>query len=444
MFWQRTHRRRMEELIRSAKTDYPVSQEYVERVSGAIEGADVPVRGRSRRKLVAIAAAVLVVLVGLGFVPFPAGGSKGALERALTAAENATTVHIRTWRRPPNGSDGTTTGETTMDEWLSEEGLWRRSCRSREAFSLELVIGPWKVSYQEEGGKPTSAYEMYNPCYLHPADMPDRDQFNRKFDQLHLIAGSGGQVGPEVDFSEHRDASLWGGYVDVVEARLKVGDASSFCFGGPYGPTDQILATAEIDEASNRLISVREYKLVGARREQTYQADYEWDVEIPDELKSFDLPAGTKLTRSTWWETRADQAIVQADTRDWTVTLHSVDVNRSGDILLSLSRVETPDSEMPSVYNSAPRLFVEARGNGGEEYTQQNYFGCFNARHSGYWTTTLKPANAESRPRSITLTIWPYKESPSEDQSVTFRNIPVPPRQDVDDVMAASTEVIQY
>jgi hypothetical protein len=37
MFWQRTRRRRMEELIRSAKTDFPVSQEYTERVAAAIE-----------------------------------------------------------------------------------------------------------------------------------------------------------------------------------------------------------------------------------------------------------------------------------------------------------------------------------------------------------------------------------------------------------------------
>ena len=175
---------------------------------------------------------------------------------------------------------------------------------------------------------------------------------------------------------------------------------------------------------------------MGARPEQTYQADYEWDVEIPDELKSFDAPAGTKLTRSTSWETRADQAIVQANTRDWTVTLHSVDVNRSGDILLSLSRIETPDSQMPSEYNTAPQLVVEARGSGGEEYTQQNGYSCYNVCDSGYWTTTLRPTNPTTHWCSVTLTIWPYKLSPSEDQSVTFRNIPVPARQNVDDVIA--------
>ena len=124
--------------------------------------------------------------------------------------------------------------------------------------------------------------------------------------------------------------------------------------------------------------------------------------------------------------------------------MHAIDIARSGDVVLSLSRVETPDSEMPSVYNTAPPLVVEGVGSAREQYDQQGYFTCFNARHSGYWTTSLKPARPSSYPRSITLTIWPYPESPSEDQSVTFYNIPLPPRQNVDDVFAAETEVIQY
>ena len=452
MFWQRTHRRRIEELIRSARTEYQVSQEYVGRVTAAIEEADVPSRTRSHRRLVAVAAGVLVVLIGLGFVPFPMGSAKGALDRALATTENATTVHVRSWIAAPE-SGRTGWGEAAvegdriaMDEWVSEseEGFYRRERRSKSGYSLTLAVGAWELTYGEEETQPTHAVEMYDPCYLHAADVLDRAQFQRKFETLYYLADWRGKPRPEVEFAEHREASLWGGYVDVVEARMTADRDWPFVFSGPYAVGDTVLVVAEIDAASDRLLSVREYRLQGNRRQQTYEATYEWDVEIPDELRSVDLPAGTKVDRLSWWETRAEQAVAQEDTRDWTVTLHSVDVNRNGDVLLSLSRVMTADSQMPSVYNSALPLVVEARGTGGERYTQDNGYGCFNARHSGYWTTTLKPANAESRPRSVTLTIWPYKESPSEDQSVTFRNIPVPPREDVDDVMAASTEVIQY
>ncbi len=204
MFWQRTHRRRMEELIRSAKTDFPISQEYVERVTAGIEGAPPTARGRSRRKLVAIAAGVVVALVGLGFVPFPMGSAKGALDRALAATENATTVHVRSWMTVPAGST-TAWGETAVaggripfDEWVSEseEGFYRWERRSESEYSLTLAVGPWEVIYQEEGGKPTFAYEMYDPCYLHPADMPDRGQFLQKFDLLRYLAEFSGRVGP--------------------------------------------------------------------------------------------------------------------------------------------------------------------------------------------------------------------------------------------------------
>jgi len=396
-----------------------------------------PTRGLSRRLV--IAAVGVAALVGLGFVPIPIGKAPGALERAMAAAEQAATVHIftRIW---------TDEGETVRDEWLSEQGLRRwENWDDGELTWLQLAVGPWEVMYTPgQNGRTAAAEEIYDPCYLHPADMPDRAEFEGRFEWLRQVAQLFGRPQPEVQLREYREASLWGATVDVVEAELTTQKDQPFCFGGPYDEGTQILVVAEMDPATSRLFSVREYKLEGRRWQQTYEATYEWDVEIPDDLRQFELPAGTKLTRHTWWENRAEQALAQADTRDWTVTLHAIDINLSGDVVLSLSRVETPDSEMPSVYNSAPPLVVEAVGSAGEQYSQDNRFGCYNARHSGYWTTTLKPAKPNSYPRSITLTIWPYPESPSEDQSVTFYNIPLPPRQNVDDLFAAETEVIQY
>jgi hypothetical protein len=99
---------------------------------------------------------------------------------------------------------------------------------------------------------------------------------------------------------------------------------------------------------------------------------------------------------------------------------------------------------MPSVYNSAPPLVLEAVGSGEEQYTQDNAYGCYNARGSGYWITTLIPSDRGRHPRSITLSVTPYPDPPSADQSATFPNIPLPPRQNTDDLFAAETEVIQY
>ncbi len=114
--------------------------------------------------------------------------------------------------------------------------------------------------------------------------------------------------------------------------------------------------------------------------------------------------------------------------------------------MLSVSREATPEGK-PLVFNSAPPLKVVAVGDGGEEYTQDHSFGCLNARSVGYWNTTLHPKDPSAQPKSITLTIWPYDAEPCQDQCVTFRDIPLPARQDAENVeklFDRYKEVIQY
>jgi hypothetical protein len=389
---------------------------------------------RPRRRLVAIVTMAVVVLAGLGFVPIPLGSTKGALDRAVAAASNARTVHIVT--RTPGG---------TTEEWLAEEGFDRRETRSEGRLTgFSLVVGPWETdySYNVKTGR-GSAESTFDPCLLHPAHLPDRAAFQRQFEEIRYTADLLHEQAPEVRSREYRQASLWGGEVAVIEARAEAASSLYHLFNGTYRDGDGILVRAELDPATDSLLSVREYRLSGREQELTHEATYEWNVEIPEELKHLDLPEGTKVSRFAWWETRAEKAIAQAATRDWLVTLHAIDINRRGDLLLSVSRAETPGSQMPSVYNGAPPLAVEAQGSGGERYEQQNGYSCSNARHAGYWTTTLEPESESSQPASITLTIRPYAHGPSEGQSVTFRNVPLPPRQDVDDVMAASREVGQ-
>jgi len=367
----------------------------------------------------------------VGFVPVKLGVAAGALERALVQAEQATTVHvIVTWW----GDEG----ETVMEEWSSDDGFYRRECwQNGKQSSLTVAVGGWEIS-QSTGS--THQWGEFVPTYLHPAPPYDRTHLEQHWETLRYH----GKPVPEIRVTEHREATLWGGAIDVVEAEWTAEGDHPSGFGGRYEEGTRILITAEIDPDTGRLLAVCEYKLKFLRWRQTYEATYEWDVEVPEELRHVEIPSGVELTRHTWWEERAFQVLAQADTRDWTVTLHAIDINRDGDVVLSLSRVERADGEMPLVYNTAPPLVVEGVGSAGEQYEQQRYFSCYNARHSGYWTTTLKPLKPDAHPRSLTLTIWPYPDSPSDDQSVTFYDVLLPPRQNVDDLFAAETEMIQY
>jgi len=378
-----------------------------------------------------------MALFGLGFVPIPMGAAPGALDRALAAAEEATTVHVVEMR-------WTDEGETVIEEWYSNEGFWRRDIlNDGHPRNTEISVGPWKLSVTPDGMR---ASETFTPTKLHPPDPFDRSHLERQLALIRYLSSWRGEPAPDISITERTEASVWGRPVDIFEAQWTVTSSPDGWsgLGTHYPKGTQVLMEAEIDPRTGQLLSVREYWLNGRHWEQTYEGVYEWNVEISEELQQVELTRGATLTRYKWWESRAEQVLAQADTRDWTVTLHAIDIQHGGDVVLSLSRVETPDSEMPLVYNHAPPLVVEAVGSAGDQYEQQNYYSCYNARHSGYWTTTLKPLKPHAYPRAMTLTIWPYPGSPSEDQFVTFKDIPLPPRHDTDDLFAAETEVIQY
>ncbi|MBE9565525.1 MAG: hypothetical protein IMF16_02110, partial [Proteobacteria bacterium] len=199
----------------------------------------------------------------------------------------------------------------------------------------------------------------------------------------------------------------------------------------------------EIDPTTNRVLSMSHHKYEGLW-EPTYRADYEWDVEIPDSIREFRPPEGTILQRLTWWESRADELLDRSTTEDWDVTLHAVDVNPQRDVTLSLSRINTPDSAVQAVYNTAEPIRVDAVGSSGERYEQLSRYGCYNAYDVGYWTTTLERQEPGDDPRAVTLTIEPFPKGVSEGQSVIFRYVPLPPRQDVEDVYLTAIEVTEY
>ncbi len=384
-----------------------------------------------------VAAAGLMALIGLGFVPVPLGKATGTSQKAMAMASQATTVHM-------TGHAWTPKDDYDFERWVSDDGFYRSEKRSgAQLLDVNISWGPRELHYGVEDGQ-SYAVEWFNPTRRHGAGivMPNRAYVQGFFESFKRLYEELGVPPPDMKITERRERSLWGGAVDVVEAERTIEGEASIS-GVSYRDGDIVRTRYEIDPQTSRLLRMSQYKFEGTW-EPRYEAEYVWDVEIPQAVLEFRPPKGTTLRRTLWWENRVDQIIAQGDTRDWTVTLHAIDVSNKGDIVLSLSRVKTAESLVPKWYNTTPAIRVEAVGNRSGGYSQLNVYSCYNRWDAGYWTTTLKAESPEADPRTITLTISPYPRSWSEGQSVTFDNVPLPPRQDVDDVFEAETEVIQY
>ncbi|NIR01080.1 MAG: hypothetical protein GTN78_12915 [Gemmatimonadales bacterium] len=426
--------RRMMELLEAARPE--MREGWAGRACQAVAKVN-PTRGWSLRMVAALVVGVVAV-VGVGFVPFPAGSAKGALGRALAAVGDAATVHMRAhaW---------TSEGGFDLERWVSQDGF-SRSERWENGGLVDLRISEgervlfYRVSpedgkaYAHEGFWPTNRYKQ-------PAVLKGRSYLAGLFYSLESLATELGVTPPDVKISERREKSLWGGAVDVVEAEWTV-EGSSHISGLDCRDGDRVRIRAEIDPETNHLIAMAQYRFEGTW-EPTYLAEYEWDVDIP-EAGEFRPPKGTELRRDTWWEERADQTLAAGTTEDWEVVLHSVDVNRRGDLVLSLHRAPRPESPISRWQNGAVAWEVEAVDDAGVGYRctvggpWSSYFLV------SYGTATLVREQGEGNARTVTVTIYPYPRGETADQSVTFPNIPLPPRQDVDDVFAAETEVIQY
>ena len=406
----------------------------------ALEGmaAVGPARGLSRRWVIAAVGAA--VLFGLGFVPIPMGKAPGALARAMAMASQATTVHM-------TGHGWTARGEFDVERWVTDDGFSRQEkWVNDELVELNITHGDRVLLYfvDPETGA-ASATEAFLPTNRYKlGELPaaeGKSYLARMFHSFEVLAGDLGIAPPDIEMTERRERSLWGGLLDVVEAEFTVKGTMSIS-GVSYMDGDMVRIKAEVDPETNRLLSMAQYRFEGVWG-PTYRAEYEWDVDLP-EGGEFRPPKGTKLTRCTWWEKRADQVLAVGTTKDWEVVLHCIDVNRRGDLVLSLHRAPRSESTMSRWQNGSVAWKVEAVDDAGVGYhvvargPQSSYFLV------GYGRASLQREWEEGIPRSVTLTIYPYPQGKTTDQSVTFRNIPLPPRQNVDDLCAAEMEVIQY
>ena len=381
----------------------------------------------------AMAAAGLAALIGLGFVPVRTGEATGALGRAVAALDGARGVHVvaRGW------SGG---NEYRFEEWSTADGDTRYDQWRNGALWLTRITCVDWILFYDASSAIASAFD------LPPA--PEANRWPPKTPSTREGLGSKLQYMEEHldgSWEEWREDSLLGRPVDVIEAIGHV-KAASVLSGIPYESAGMVCVLAEIDVDTDRLISLREYRDVDGSWELTFETQaIEWDAEIPDSVWEFEPPAGTEFRGHTWWTGRADQELASGYAGDWKVVLHALDVNRYGDVAVTLSRWLPEadwDSEVPQP--QLPRVtVVDDRG---IEYTQALGCGCVVGPAGGYWILNMSPEGGEDgpAPQSITLTIGSEEEAQAGHEPVTFRYVPLPPRQDVEGVFEATTEVIQY
>ncbi len=417
---------RMTEAVEAVRPEFTPALR--QRMVAEIE-AEAPARVHPRRRWIALVVGAAAVLVGLGFVPLPAGRTHGVLARAMATLDAGPSIHVvaRGW----SGED-----EYRIEEWSAADGSMRyEKWKNGELSYLVMDSAERRLSYNAYAG---AAHEYDAP------PMPGRKQ---------ILTGGSTRAGFEggLDFlkrdlhanvSEHRERSLWGGVVDVIEVEMHVSPGVVLS-GIPYDEAGTAILRAEVDPQTNRVLSLREYLKTEDGQRLVFETEaIEWDVEIPASAWEFEPPTGTKVERHTWWATRADQELATAQSGDWKVVLHAIDVSHTGDVVLTLSRW-LPEGE-EDIERRPETPYVQATDDRSGTYSQHSGFGCYENPNGGYWITTLHPDRSGPAADTITLTIGSVEEAERGHPAVTFRDLPLPPRQEAEDLFKAATEVVQY
>jgi len=411
----------------------PLSDNVKERALAAMTRTR-PVRWRPRLRFAAVGLAAVVALIGIGFVPFPGGKAPGAWNRVLAAAERMDSVHVAAfgWEKDKDGNRA----EYFHDFWASKDTFARREFwKDGELWRL-LILGHGRsLRYDADSRK---ADESYWP----PAPAADalKQPWHKAWEWWQALA-----VGPHPSsydergwsLIERRETTLWGGSVDILEAELAVPSQDS-------GKIPKFKRRWEIDPSTDLPVSIDEYTFEDQRWVKTYWTQrIEWNVDVPESLRTFEIPPGTTLTRYTYWKQNADNVVATARNAQWQVVLRGLEADRYGRLYIGYSVRHISDGNASPDVKTAPED-VFAVGDTGGTYE----------RHRGdeslgrHWTTRLDPQAApgrEATPRTVTLYFFPRGRGfPDLDQVVTLPDIPPPPQQDTDDVWSKYKEVIKY
>jgi len=473
--------------------------EVRERAVAAMAAAR-PARRWSRRGAAAVAG--VTALIGLGFVPFPAGSAEGAFSKALAMTNEATAVHVagriwgpvgewrfeQWWTRDGFKRFDLYDGDQVVQRWLYDPGARMIYPRAQET---EPVLRLRKMTVDDPGDVWQAAPLIGPGAEVHrKRDVLPRD------DVLPRIEPVGESENPvETSFwqrladqektlavrvEERERCSLWGGrrtVADVYAHRREGAHIEVLILGnliGPVyewlGPGDDVWVHMEADAESGAILALEQRKRVDGRWVLIYRVDsIESGVEIGDDVRDPALPEHHVQIEDTWWRERLVQTLARGESGDWLVTLHSLDVNRHGDLFVTLSR--SPQVDIPPVREQAggpvPRvesIFIEATDDLGTRYLLPRYrFRFLRALPECDARVRLVPESPRASrrvPRTITVqvTIPPVKgiyeltgirSIPSDEwlafdawfretyyQRITFADLPVPDSQPGDSLIA--------
>jgi len=362
------------------------------------------------------------LLIG-GVAVRPALTARDLLREALAAVDEASTMHVV--------GQASTTATFSYEQWSARDGLVRQEKREGgELAWLRLFDGGWETTYSAGAGG-SRAMAQFEPLYEPPATL-ERSRIGGLFWALEGLGGYTGflvKEGPSTDIVQ-------------AEGTAKLPLGVGIC-DAVYEEGDHISAQAVMDHRTGRLLKVTISRLQGDW-ELLYEERYGWDEELPEGVREFQPPAGTLLTRYAWWADRYGQTLATGHTRDWEVTIHALDLNREGDILLSMSRRMTPKSEMPVPYDLAPMPEVHATDDAGGIYEATGEGHAVGERQGfGYEGIDLKRSGGGPRPSRAMFHIHPYPDGASADQAVTLA-VPLPPRRDVEEPFDGAVEEMQY
>ena len=377
------------------------------------------------RRLVCGAALAALLIASVGFINFPLSRAQGAWAQAQAAARELAAMHLQVQDQ---------NGQVEYDEWTGADGFKRTASYQDGRLARVVLQGASRIVYNAA----TKSAKEFSQA---PGSLQDSDVDTYTGSILKTIADVLA-TSPQLELSERRVGSLWGGIYDEVQIEGIVN--SSYGLNNvDYQAGDSIKLILQTDPASDRLLAMEQYKLdsAGTVLEAKF-ASVEWDVDAPVGLRSFQYPRGTKVVRDTLWGERTNQSLATATSRYWQVTLHALEANRNGDLYLTISRQKLPGItliETPVVLNFA----VWAQDSLGTSYRQVP-----ERKVSGdYEVVKLVRTSPGPAPQSLTLTVSVTVDpnpAAAYPETLTFSGLPLPARGDYTDLSEVTTQTLQY
>ena len=383
----------------------PMREQWHSRVlAGAAEASRAkPTRGR----WVVVLAGLAVVLIGLGFVPFPAGSAKGAFGRALAQVNESPGVHVtgRIWGP---------LGEWRFEQWFTGGGFKRFDLLDGDQVVLCSLYDPgarrirpkWRdihsVLATINGSAERTLPDPGDVWQSRPLIGPEAHDFHVEREDIlpFPLTHTQGEEPTSRDFwqrieeqektlqvrvEERQHYSVWGGkraVADIYGHRREGAHVEVLILGNlmgsiytSLGPGDDVWIHMEADTETGAILALQQYKRVDGRWKLIYCADsIESGVAIGEEVRNPVLPEHHVEAEDTWWGQRLPQTVAVGDSEDWRVTLHSLEANREGEVFVTLSRESMTEVTRNAFYEDgrpAPphrTLWLEARDDVGARY----------------------------------------------------------------------------